>query len=115
MCQRVNSLRIKVPQLIDHLALIIEKSIINILKRGNKSQATPIMFHVLPNVVVYIIYRSQIIYSCITQVLRQTTYFIHAVDSSELNLPTQHTNVLLLLIDTIFMDLSGRVNQWVET
>ena len=59
--QRVNSLRIKVSPFINHLVLIIKQSIINLLKRGIKSQATPIVFHALPYVVVYLIYLLQMI------------------------------------------------------
>ena len=84
------------------------------MKREIKYQATPMVFHVFPHVGVYLIYRFQMIESGSIKVLWQTTYFIHAVDSSELNLPTQHTNMLFLLIDTIFIDLSGGVKQWVE-
>ena len=85
MCQRVNSIRIKVPPLINQLALIIEKSIINLLKHGIKSQATPILFHVLPNVVVYLIYRFEMVDTGGKQVLRQTTYLSHDVNYVEFN------------------------------
>ena len=55
MWQWVNILQIKVSPLINHLVLIIKQYIINILKREIKLQATPIVFHVLPCVVVYLI------------------------------------------------------------
>ena len=119
MWQHINSLRIKLPPMINHLVLIIEKSIINLLKRGIKSQATPIVFQVIPHVVVYLIYRFQMVDPGSTHVLQQTTYIIHdvnsTVNSTEFNHPTQHTNVLLVIMDTIYTQISRGVNLWVET
>ena len=102
----VNSLHIKVPPMINHRVLIIKKSIINLLKRGIKYQATLIVFHVLPHVVVYIINRLQMIDLGITHFLQQTTYFSHDVNSTEFNLPMHHTSVMLLLMDSILVEIS---------
>ena len=52
MWKRVNRPWIKVPPFTNHLVLTIKKSIINLQKRGIKYQVTPIVFHVLPHVVV---------------------------------------------------------------
>ena len=50
-----------------------------------------------------------------TQVLQQTTYLSHDVDSDKFNSSTEHTNVVLVLMDNIFIDLSRGVNLFVET
>ena len=68
MRQQVNSLRIKVPPLINHL-FYHQTIYINLLKRWIKFQETPIVLCVLPHVVVYLIYRFQMIDLGITQVL----------------------------------------------
>ena len=115
MWQRVNSLRIKVPPLINNLVLTIKKSSINLLKSGIKDQATPIVFHILPHVVVYLIYRFQMVDPGSMQVLRQVNYFSHDADSDKSNFPTHHTNLMLLLTDIIFIELSIGVNLWVES
>ena len=101
--------------MINHRVLIIKKSIINLLKRGIKYQATLIVFHVLPHVVVYIIHRFQMVGLESTQVLQQTTDLSHDLNSAEFNLPAQHTNVMLVIMDTICIELSGGFNLCVET
>jgi hypothetical protein len=50
-----------------------------------------------------------------TQVLQQTTYFSHDIDSTEFNCPTQHTDVMLVLMEAIVVQLSGGVNLWMES
>ena len=105
MWKRANRLRIKFPLLINHLVLIIKQYIINILRRVIKSQSTPIVFHVLPHVVVYIINRLQMIDLGITHFLQQTTYFSHDVNSTEFNLPMNHTSVMLVLMDSILVEI----------
>ena len=115
MWKRANRLRIKFPLLINHLVLIIKKYIINILRRVIKSQSTPIVFHVLPHVVVYIIHRFQMVGPESTQVLQQTTDLSHDLNSAEFNLPAQHTNVMSVLMDTISININRGVNIWAET
>ena len=109
MWKQVNILWIKVPPLINHLVLITEQSIINLMKRGIKPQATPIVFNDPPHVVVYLIYRFQMVDQWRTQVLQQTTYLSHNINSSKFNRPNHHTNVLLALMEN-FSSISAEVS-----
>ena len=103
MMQWVDGLRIKVYPLVHHFVLVFGYSVVNLLVGWIKNHSTWVQLHTVLNVIVYLVLCFQVINMQRTQVMVQGTYLSNHIYPVNINIPLQHPNMFMEIMNTIFV------------